>query len=315
MAGIIGFIIFEFIAFIITILIVLFGMYCLLRYSGLISRNQRMYLISYTTTDIFLSLYHLMVKIIDLINPMYKETSWFFAIQIFYSDAIWIVNILTLGFLTLDRFAEVYLNIRYEICVTRNMTLLTIFVIWIAGIAIGTTSISIDLSLPNIDMIFYEFFEYLWIVLSSIVLLNAISVYLYIYKKYSENQRKVSNVVNRNNLNSNNKIEHKIRGTGRRHIKKPKVFIPLFIIVTYCIFVYIPDIVYIYGLKTMNNAYILDRIFVILYSMNIISDVTIYILLQRGIRLSLLKRWQSRDRNMRLRNPVSTVSSVSCTTR
>ena len=315
MGDIIGFITFEFIVFIITILIVLFGMYCLLKYSGLISRNQRMYLISYTATEIVFSLYHLMAKIIDLINPMYQETSWFFAIEIFYFDAIWIVNIVTLGFLTLDRFAEIYLNIRYEIYVSRKMTLLTIFVIWIVGIAIGITSISVSLILPNIDVILYECLGNLWIVLSSIVLLNAISVYLYIYKKYSDNQRKVSNVVNRNNLNSNNNDEHKIRGTGRRHIKKPKLFIPLFIIITYCIFVYIPDIVYIYKLKTMNNTYILDRVFVVLYLMNIISDVTIYIFLQRGIRLSLLKQWQRRNRSMTLRNPVSTVSSVSCTTR
>ena len=285
----IGLIIVHYIVVVFALLTLCFGMHFLIHHSKGIRSNQNLYLISYTTTEIFLNVYHIFNATLLFIYPMYEDKFWLLAIRIFIV-IIWITNTVTLVVMTLNRFLEVYLNIQYEVYVTRRKTLFIIFGMWITGLVSSAVLLICLRFLDNFTAIFYDMLACLWTIIEIIVLLNGTIVYLYIYRKCRNNRPKVSNVISQNNVNSDSNENRQNR------FKKRKVFIPAFITITFFLFVFIPDTVSV----IMNYTYTLafdsligTIIYNISYAINTISDVIIYVvLMQRDIRTFLLKMWR-----------------------
>ena len=298
------FVVVELIVFIISMLVLFFGIFFLVRHSKHISRNQNLYLISLTISEVILNSYHLYLKGVAMNYQIYRQKP-FVAIEIFYYNTVWLVNLLTLLFLTLDRFAEVYLNIKYKIYITQRKTLFVISWMWITGLAAGVISILVE-RFGLLNPLKFSF-TYIWPVLDSIILLNAIAVYLYIYKKLKEcshtDKTKVLNVSHQSY--SNNADDDDVRrkkGHPRNRFRKRKFFIPVFIMISFFFFIYIPDMTSFVTTNFFNMKTDVDtmkRIFMIMYSMNMISDVMIYIIMQRGIRAIIVKKWETRCRNIK----------------
>ena len=142
----------------------------------------------------------------------------------------------------------------------------------------------------NFNTILYDGLAYLWLIVEIIVLLNGTIVYLYIYRKCTNNRSKVSKVVSKNNVNSESNKNRQNR------LKKRKVFIPAFITITFFLFVFIPDTIALimhYSSTLEFDGLIGTLFYNTMYSINTISDVIIYVvLLQRDIRTFLLKMWR-----------------------
>ena len=285
----IGLIIVHYIVVVLALLTLCFGMHFLIHHSKGIRSNQNLYLISYTTTEIFLIVYHMFHVTLVLSYPMYNGKFWILAMKIF-TVIVWITNTSTLVVMTLNRFLEVYLNIRYEVYVTRRKTLFIIFGIWITGLVSSAVLLICLRFLDNFNAILYNGLAYLWTIVEIIVLLNGTIVYLYIYRKCRNNRSRVSNVVSQNNVNSDGNENRQNR------LKKRKVFIPAFITITFFLFAFIPDTVYfimhLYATSSFNSL-IGTLLYHIIFAINTISDVIIYVvLLQRDIRTVLLKIWR-----------------------
>ena len=282
----IGLIIVHYIVVVFALLTLCFGMYFLIHHSKGIRSNQNLYLISYTMTEIFLIVYHIFNVTIIVSYPMYIGEFWLLAIRIF-TVIVWITNTSTLVVMTLNRFLEVYLNIQYEVYVTRRKTLFIIFGMWVTGLVCSAVLLICWRFLDNFTNILYDGLGFSWTIIEVIALLNGAIVYLYIYSKCRSNR--VSNVVSQNNVNSDSNENRQNR------LNKRKVFIPAFITITFFLFVFIPDTVFLIMYYCSCTTIAFDSligtiIYNISYAINTISDVIIYVvLLQRDIRTFLLK--------------------------
>ena len=262
------FLIVEITIFIFTFLIHVFGIYVLIKRPKLVSKNQRLYLLSLSSTEAILSLDHIILNTAHLLSSSHlPKTIWVAVIEIVHYDGVWIVNLTTMIMLTLDRYAEVLLNIKYGLYITRKRTQLLVISLWLFGILI-TVIFTMLYFIYSID--YYDIsYRYIYPVLDTAVVLNAIIVYLYIFIK---------------RVRSNKDLPHfRSSEQNKKITSKPKFFIPFLILFTYLIFLYIPDVIHFTNINSLNKKEWFTRLSTILYSLNMISDASIYIFLQRGV--------------------------------
>ena len=287
-----------------------FGLYFLIRYSELISSNQNLYLICFTTSEIGITGYNLLINVLYWKYAVDQDKLWFSAIDNIWHDIVWVVYSLTLFFLTLDRFAEIYLNIKYEIYITRKKTLYAILGIWLTALVFGLASFSFQY-LNNMNSIISF---HVWLYLDIIILLSSIAIYSYIYRKCAKSKANVIHVSNQSTVID--KDGHRNEANVQTRVKKRKLFIPMLITIVFFLLVTVPDATYLILKTSFKGKFdedILDFTLAIFYSISIICDVTIYILLQRNIRTLVLKKWRTSTRKNRIsnrRNAVITLASA-----
>ena len=281
----IGVTIFQFAVFLITLFVLCFGIYFLLKCSKRMAKNQNVYLINFTMSEIVLTLYHILCAVVMASYPTEKSNKWFVIAQIMHYNTTWLVNLLTLTFLTLDRFAEVYLNITYEVYITRRKTMFIILGIWMLAFSAGISSVHVWI-VYNFDILHYSL-AYFYPILDLSLFVLGIVIYTYIYIKCIRSKVSTS---------SSPKEDTEENRTGTA-TKQRKIFVPVLIMITFTIFVFIPDMVYLLLINvlkiTVATRTWLLWLFSVSYSLNMISDVSIYIFMQRGIRTMLLKRWRA----------------------
>ena len=187
-----------------------------------------------------------------------------------------IPSFLILTVLALDRFFEVYYNIRYPIYFQKRKIVGFLAICWLLGFLqflvltflrfrynVDTLSIVFKFLLPGFEIVFC---------------VTAAPIYGYIYKKYRQALKMVS-------AHQNN--------TFTRH----KFFVPTLILLNFCFFVIIPDqlhlfLFYIYKTGSPNMM----NIILMLYAIGFICDALIYTFLQpitRKILFRKLRQWST----------------------
>ena len=169
--------------------------------------------------------------------------------------------------LTVNRFLEVYLSIHYNRLVTKKIVCKALLACWGMGMACGIATLAIRTSNENIAAVF---FKYILPSVEGIVLLTALTVYLYIWKLFR--RRNSSHAAN--------------EGFFQRNF-----FPPFLIIISFCIFVIAPDVtnlilIYILNFKNPN----ITNTLLIFYGVGFICDALIYIFLQAHLRNRLKNR-------------------------
>ena len=275
------FLILEITLFSVTALVHILGIYVLIKHSRLIARNQRTYLLSLSASEMSLSIGHIMLNIVYLVCSSHLPKSiWVAVIEIIYYDGVWIVNLTTMIMLTLDRFAEVLLNLKYELYITRRKTLVVVGSIWLFGILTTVTFIILHF-IYNIHY-FNISYRYIYPILDTVVVSNAIMVYSYIYIKRFN--------INKQILPSDQDYALPSNSVGKQR-KKRKFFVPFLILITFVLFVYIPDLIYFTNISLRNEDDWFTRVSTVLYSINMLLDAVIYIFLQRGVRKFIVRKW------------------------
>ena len=255
------------------------GLWLLIRKPRFFSKHQRYYFITLSISEIILSIDHLIMEILSY--QQHKLPKWSIILQVYHYYGAWITNLMTLVFITLDRFAEVYYNLQYQLYLTKTRTLCIVAFIWLFGILF---SILILLLYYEYNFEYLEFsYTYIYPVTDTIVVLNGICVYSYIYKKCLRN-RKLSEVpvATRNALAVS---LHNIKTKPKYALRKRTFFVPSLIVFTFTLFVYIPDATYFIKFIVYHDRLDwLAKASTIFYSVGFISDAAIYIFLRRELR-------------------------------
>ncbi|XP_057290178.1 uncharacterized protein LOC130612852 [Hydractinia symbiolongicarpus] len=273
----------------------LIGIYVLIKYPKVISPNQRVYMLNLSCSEVILTVDHFIMEITTICCDSEMDSTWYHTMVCLHYYCFWIVNLSTMVALTFDRFAEVYFNIRYNIYFTPFRTVLLVLSIWIFSIVLAVIFLCLKF-LQNFDYLVFSY-TYIYPVTDTIVVLHAIVVYSYIYKKCRENRKKkfreASSLTIENNNNNNINLNNGIKSNSDqgKQKKNNSFFIPSLIVVTFIIFVYIPDATYFIYMKFLNTyPEWLALGSMIFYSCGFVSDVSIYLLLNRNIRRKMFGR-------------------------
>lgn len=226
-------------------------------------------------------------------------------------------------FLTIDRFLEVYFNIRYQVYFRARFVLLFLMSGWCIGFITGIVLLCIKIKY-GIEVRKY-IYKWMFPPYEVLFLVIAACTYCYIYTKYTRTRKqklslgeiecrnKTSNMADIQVLDSDkvnketlplskfatNKIvphNENIRKFNRKRkhslIKKRNFFVPSFIILTFILFVLIPDMINMtYFYVSKRGTTFLSNILLCLYALGFIADALIYIFLQKHLRNLFLRKF------------------------
>lgn len=187
-----------------------------------------------------------------------------------------IPNFLILIVLTLNRFLEVYFNIKYDLYFDKKKAIFALLICWSVGLI--TASIAVPFRIFNHN-VGYAIFIYVLPFIEGTVLVVAIWVYMYIYKKIR--------IKDKDLVQPPPRIQSVTRPPPPPPpaIKRKKFFLPFLIILSFFLFVVIPDITnlllfYVYKSGVQWHAQVLY----IFYTCGYICDALLYIFLQKHLR-------------------------------
>ena len=202
---------------------------------------------------------------------------------------IFIVYITLMVYITLDRFFHFYYATRYTTIFSIKRASKFCKLAWVfSAIICATVAVAYKV---NGEFDYEEFiFSYVFPVLELVFLATAAVTYSYIYYIFKR-QKKISgaNLRRQNSVKSENRNQNDPRRPKPQKARKPKLYIPSLIILTFLIFIVVPDIVYLVVDKKDKNIDFAITIR-LMYMTCLMSDAVIYIFLQRHVRKELKRR-------------------------
>lgn len=180
-------------------------------------------------------------------------TLWSFCMNIPYCGGLIL--------LTLERYLEVYLHIKYYRSFFYLHRLKLCFGLWLIMVVCYISAIlGVFLKFnPSMDKI-YDINITCLVVIHAVIVCLFMFVYIYLYKLFRKN----------------------------RQIKTTKVFTPFFIVLTFICFLTIPIMVYLYGFPDTDETWVL-----VLNRVNSITDGLLYVLFNPKIRGKLFRKYRS----------------------
>ena len=269
--------------FLLVLHIVSIGLHCLGIYLLLNLKheksNQPIILMNLSTAEIFMSAFDLVYNVMLKQKIGGNISEYFYIIQ---CTCFVIPSFLILTFLALDRFFEVYLNLKYPIYFSRKTVLRWLLACWMLGLIQGVIMVTLQVvcdigALRYIFVILFPFFEFIFFTV-------AVTAYSYLYIKYRKMQRKVPS------------LQHTSMVFRRR-----KMFVPTLILFTFFLFAIIPDQLHLFMFYVYRRGSdLMMSIILTLYVTGFICDACIYIFLQKGVRILLMKKLCIRRSNCNL---------------
>lgn len=259
------------------------GIY-LLRRTFSYTRNQKLYLIQKSIMEIMFLIVHnniiLYFKVYNLRNPVYCYVSLLISCLI----AIPYCNIVVL--LSFDRFAQVWLNIKYTVYVTNGRANMAVVLNWIFGSLFCIVAFSMQYAVNRatyllVHAIVNQFFIMMVVIVS-------VPCYLYIYCKVRKNKK---------SDNSNAIIMRRCISTHNRH--RMLDFVPFWICFIFFVFIFIPNLFILFSHRTFSMSYKIQVYFAIVahffYDIGILCDVLIYIFMNKALKCKFLMLVQRRS--------------------
>ena len=227
------------------------------------NRIQDIIIINLSITEIFMSICECSQNIILRfnINPIVVDYFIVLECALFVLPSVWIM-----GLLALNRFLEIYLNIKYNLIVNRKRIRIPLIVFWVIGVLNALTLVYLRSKYDTVSTIIFKF---LLPTSEALFVFIAVGSYSYIWKKFCEQRTKI----HRRSQQFNRQ---------RMGFLKKKFFPPFLIIVAFFIFVLIPDLlnlVFLHVLK-LKESPMINSIIQVLYVIGFICDALIYIFLQ-----------------------------------
>lgn len=281
----------------------LFGIYWIQK-SRHIDANQKHYISHISLLEIVI----MICQNIFVYLKVYGYDVTYYYVSLF-SAAVGFVwnNILIM--LTVDRFLQVYLNIKYVNHVTRAKTLISISMCYLLGICsvliLVLVNTNLHISHEIIRLYFYSFY-------AAVVCIVFGLTYLYIYYRIR---------VCRNADDALCKSQHSNLKDSQKKQQQPKrgTFIPFWIVFTYILFIVIPGIIYVVlftVLKieiSLGTKLMVYHIWRVCWLIAFTTDAMIYILSHERIRrkfVRLLKCFKAERQNSLILRYESTTSTV-----
>ena len=247
-----------------AILLHILGLY-LLHKPNPLEVNQKLYLIQMSILEIML----VACQNITIYLKIFVNNSSYqgYASLITYAVGLSWNNIMIM--LTVDRFLQVYLNIKYVLYVTERRTKIIIFFCYLVGICFGILLIALNLMFnigPRImHSYFYPIYGTIGVIIFSVT-------YLYIYKRIRVGR-----------------MPQKVQSTNHGKSRHRGIFVPFWIMVTFITFILVPSTIFVFAFDTPKYEKYTRYIWRLLWSIGFIADALIYIIFNKPIRKIFLR--------------------------
>ena len=225
---------------------------------------QDVYIMNMNVVEIALNLFSLLLMLlhsVQLVNFAEKIVEYIYIIDHTVLNFTFYMNTV---YLALNKLLNILLNLKYSVYWNIQKAKYLVFGTWIVGVVISVCII-LSFELSEFD---YEIFDmYFFIILDCLVLFVSISSYGYIFHKYKETRR----LPFQGKHQPNQSIFYIFR--------KSKFYVCVLLILTFSVFVIIPDLIF----ECLNiyhaNDNVQSLLFVIafLYAISYSVDAIIYI--------------------------------------
>ena len=276
-------------------------------------RNQDIILIHLSISEIGINIFDITQNIMTRSQNNKRVVSYLIVINCsFFVIPFLLIVIL----LTVDRFLEVFLNIKYQIYFNKSKTVILLLSGWGIGLFTGVPLIWMKWRYDT--KVRHIIYRVMFPLYESIFLIIATCTYTYIYKKYRESLRhrpslgRITSLVvepwktegilgsggSKGNTDCSNNKKRTIifwrkrilpicqtKGSNgkkqktekRINIKKKNLFAPSLIIITFVLFVIVPDILnlFLFYVFKNNGSPLLSNILLCLYGIGFIADALI----------------------------------------
>ena len=232
-------------------------------------------------------------------------------IRMFCATAVLIMDILIMIYITVDRFCEIYFNIKYPIYWNSKKTLILIassviiclilFIIVIIHIKRAPV-MQFEYAYANMGILLVR---YVYPLAQICFLIIASIAYFYIFKKIKAHKDQRKKITGH--------LDGKFNVDNRKIKNSFKIFVPSLIILTFFLFMIIPDIFQLcvsFKLISTKNK----EVAFLLIPMGFLADPIIYIfnllVVKRKLRKVLLGKQPTKEMNEFRSNTLSTVSGI-----
>ena len=185
--------------------------------------------------------------------------------------------------LTLDRFWEIFLSLRYPVYFSPKKTKIAIATIW--GLSICFTLLLCILNTVN-PKVPNDILTYFYFIFGMVCIVVSTFTYAYIARKIYDNK-----INEDKQISAVTSIDGAISNAKKRKILLQSLYLPILLLVTFLLFVIIPEILYFY--YDLNDMQMSDQLYTFLttsYFVAYTSDVFIYVLGSKYIRRTILRR-------------------------
>ncbi|XP_057310168.1 histamine H2 receptor-like [Hydractinia symbiolongicarpus] len=271
-----------------------FGMILLLTKSSNVSRSQTILMINLSLSEICLSAtsaaYIVVYYYYGNQNIMYQHA-------VICSMAFCLPYYAVMYILTLDRLAEVYLNIRYPLYWSARKTKYCMIIVWLITLCLQF-SLFVYIRVEQVNGFekledFSHFYGFPFVDMVFVII--AFATYIYIMRKIRRNRKvmaRMSVSIERNT--DRNTDGFSSNGQKLRQHPKPAnlhLLLPFLLVTTFVLFIVIPDFIFLLMYKGfLANTFLLDIIMNIILSIGYSSDACIYVLLSTLFK-NLLRSW------------------------
>ena len=252
--------------------------------------SQKLLLLVLCVTELTFSILDINNKGLHLLEyTEYRYIWWMFSI----SSAV-IMNMFVMTLITIDRFMDIYLNIKYDIHWYAKSTKIALTAAFVVSLLSGIPAVIVGLEDPC--KVFKFLSLYVYPVLEGIFVVIALFTYFYIIKQVQKHK------------NISRKIEKQLRENHIIPFQKPsrnrfRIYVPTLIIITFILFTIGPNVIkFFYFLNIIQNHYI-SHIAYLLIPVGFIADPLIYILNLKPVRTRLKQMIPGR-------NTIKTTTSV-----
>lgn len=270
----------------------IFGIY-LLKKVNMQRGSKQSFLIHLNVLEICLSVSQSVIVALSIFISEESGTTFkvYDVFLVIHTSGFVIICSLFIILLTFDRFLEVWLNIKYEVYITSAITKTLVF----GSYFVGFVTLMVVLLLKfttNIDpmIIFHSF---VFRILMSFIVVHYVVTYVYIFYKL-RNHRKVAPCESRTKTERTKAIQAK-----KNKQLRMTMFAPFWIILTFFIFVFIPEIIlkilfYVYKFNKFTSP--IYPLTFILFSFGSITDVCIYTYMLHPVRRKFIAMVRRRKR-------------------
>ena len=237
-------------------------------------RNIQKYLIGILCITEIVLVINLLIRGVDQFYPW----SGFKIAILSGGTTVNLMYFFVMAFITLDRFAEIKLNLKYSLYCNTKKTIIVLVIKFVISLSLFVILLSVHF-ITNGEWDYERFLAiYLFPVFHGIFIISAVFVYSYIFTKLRESQIAQLKVRRQlqlqiNSFNSRNAVKLK---------SKPKLFVPSLIVLTFLVFSTLPFCLFLgFILSSWNKMF---NLIPVLYLFGWFVDPVIYILSVKSIQ-------------------------------
>lgn len=234
------------------------------------NRSQYVFLVNMSVAELVFVVLGLLMYVTSVTG--YERISFKFTILQYIGGTLAYFSVMI--FITLDRFLEVYLNIKYSLYWSWRYTRNLMVAIWFMSIALSV----VGLVYPGLDkqQLYRLCYQYMFPLIEFCFILIAVLVYGYVFVKLRSNPA--------------HSVTHQSeRGQSTRVTSG--FFIPTLVIITFILFAVLPDLIYFHA--QIEGRKLSDQTECIVYAMYLFAmatDALIYVMLSPPLRNLLWKK-------------------------